>query len=268
MKISIITVCLNSADTVTDTLESVLSQTHRPLEYLIVDGVSTDGTLHIIEEYRSKFASADIDFSVISEKDKGIYDAMNKGIQSVSGEVVGIINSDDLYFSGDVLECVRDSFLSDQKPGLVYGIMSQIDGSGLETSAYRTNYDYYLLDYRRGSGGGQHPTVFVKKSLYERIGLFDIGIGLAADYDFLIRAKKSGAKFLAVNKIITKFRLTGATGSLSPISYLKYVQKVQLKNQLISPTQAKKDLLYTLMMERVFKFFARKIAKNFYWLLK
>ena len=120
MLISIITVCFNSEKTIRDTIESVLNQTYGEVEYIVVDGLSKDNTVQIANEYRQRFADKGYRYTVISEKDNGIYDAMNKGIRSASGEIIGIINSDDYFTSNDVVERFASAF-SNPDLDAIYG---------------------------------------------------------------------------------------------------------------------------------------------------
>jgi len=127
LKISIITVSYNSAMTIRDTIDSVLSQSYKNIEYIVVDGASKDSTMAIVNEYGDKISK------VVSEPDKGIYDAMNKGISFATGDVIGILNSDDFYESNDVVESVADSFSSSQDSQVVFGDVVFVNGDDLKT---------------------------------------------------------------------------------------------------------------------------------------
>ena len=171
MKISIITATFNSAATIRDTLESVKNQTYTNIEHIIVDGLSEDNTLSIVDEYPHIAR-------VISEKDKGIYDAMNKGITTATGEIIGILNSDDFYINNNVIEKVVNTFKSKEVDS-VYANLNFIE----PRSPYKiTRYWNAGVFSRKNmiSYGWQppHPTFFVKKSSYDKLGLFNLNFSL------------------------------------------------------------------------------------------
>ncbi len=179
MKISIITVCYNSVGTIEDTIKSVINQDYADLEYIIIDGGSTDGTLGIVGKYKDKIAK------VFSEPDKGIYDAMNKGIKLASGDIVGIINSDDFYADNKVLSKVAHSISTGADA--CYGDLAYVD---------RRDVSKQVRYWRAGSYNANklfrgwimpHPTFFVKKEIYERFGLFNLSFKIAADYELMLR---------------------------------------------------------------------------------
>lgn len=196
MRISIITVCLNSEKTIEQTIQSVVKQKDDEIEYIIVDGNSTDRTLEIIDKYKK-------DISVIvSEPDNGIYDAMNKGIFLASGEIIGIINSDDWYEPG-VFKIVKACF---QKSNVevVYGNMNLIYENGkLETLIPS---DIEKIRYEMEV---PHSTVFVRKEIYKKYGVFQLDYKIAADYELILRLYTKRVKFSYENKIFANFRLGG-----------------------------------------------------------
>ncbi len=181
MKISIITVCYNSSQTISRTIESVLAQKDVQLEYLIIDGASKDDTVQIAESYREQFAQKGFAYRIQSEPDKGIYDAMNKGISLAEGDVVGILNSDDYYASSDVLSCVLADF---ERSGAesVYGNLLYVKNG--------KPYRYWKSGKQKSFRFGwmpPHPAFFVKKSVYEKYGLFRLDCGINADYEIMLR---------------------------------------------------------------------------------
>jgi glycosyltransferase involved in cell wall biosynthesis len=178
MKISIITVCYNSALTIRDTFESVLNQTYSDIEYIVVDGNSNDETLFIIKEYEPRFNGK---IYWISEPDNGLYDAMNKGIQMATGKIIGILNSDDRYTNGSVLEIVHDQFDANNCQSL-YGDLFVIKGGKL--------CRYWRAGRQRSFKLGwmpPHPAFFLRKEIYEKYGLFRLDCGTAADYELMLR---------------------------------------------------------------------------------
>lgn len=198
MKVSIITVVYNGAKTIERTIQSVISQTYKNIEYIIIDGKSTDNTLEIIEKYRKYIAC------VVSESDKGIYDAMNKGILKATGEIVGIINSDD-YYESDAIEKVVDYFY-EAETDILYGKVKLIYENGY--IAVSDNLPLEQLNFKMII---QHPSVFVKRSLYKQYGAFDLRYSIAADYDFLLRLYNQGVKFCYVDDVIAAFDMTGTS---------------------------------------------------------
>lgn len=191
MKVSIITATYNSADTVRDTIECIQRQTYDQIEHVIVDGHSTDGTMEIIQSYRNKLGH------VISEPDDGIYDAMNKGIQLTSGDIIGILNSDDFYINDQVIEKVVQAF-DEHQVDSVYGDLQYVHPK--ETWRVVRNWKAGRFSRHRFLYGWMlpHPTFFVRRSVYEKFGYFNLSLSSAADYELMLRV-------LYKNKISTHY---------------------------------------------------------------
>lgn len=180
MKITIITVCFNSAATIEKSILSVLNQDYPFIEYIIIDGGSKDATLSVIDKYRDRIAT------VISEKDKGIYDAMNKGVLLASGDVVGILNSDDFYCSNNILSGVAQVFNSTEAEA-VYGDLSYVSNEN-ENKIVRTwQAGRYKKNSFKFGWMPPHPTFFVKRQVYQQYGSFNITLKSAADYELMLR---------------------------------------------------------------------------------
>lgn len=182
MKITIITVSYNSEKTITRTIESVLQQNHPHLEYIIIDGSSKDKTVDIAHSYEGKFKEKDITYKVLSEPDKGIYDAMNKGIALASGEIIGILNSDDRYVDENVLISVANAFESNSSLDTCYGNLLYVK----DEKPYR----YWKSGHPRTFKFGwmpPHPSFFVRTSVYEKYGFFRLDCGVNADYELMLR---------------------------------------------------------------------------------
>lgn len=203
--VSIITVAFNSEKTIAKTMESVLNQTYSKIEYIIVDGASTDRTVEIAESFRPKMEAKKICFRVISEPDKGIYDAMNKGIRLATGDIIGIINSDDWYEPGAV-ETVVKAFEEKNCDLLFANIrMHRADGSSFVKKArlrrFQTSRDW------------NHPTMFVKSSVYKAQPFRQRGIH--DDYGWYLQIRKKNAKIMILDQILANFRMGGASNHKS-----------------------------------------------------
>lgn len=183
MKISVITATYNSGATLRDTLESVLRQTHHDVEHLIIDGGSKDNTLDLVREYEPRYGGR---LRWISEPDRGIYDAMNKGIRMATGEVVGILNSDDFYTSDDVLESVARA-MSNPTVDAVYGDVHYVNEKDLNKCVrYYTSRPFHRSWMRFGFMPA-HPSFYCRKAIYEKYGAFDLSYKVAADFENLLR---------------------------------------------------------------------------------
>lgn len=183
MKISIITVTFNSAVTLRDTIQSVLTQSYPNIEYIIVDGASKDNTIDIFKEYESHFNGR---MRWISERDKGLYDAMNKGIRMAAGDIVGIINSDDFYHQTDVIAKVVEAF-QDRTIQAVYGDVRFVNPDNLDkTVRYYSSKNFSPKLFRYGFMPA-HPTFFTYREYFDEFGYYKTDYRIAADYELLIR---------------------------------------------------------------------------------
>ena len=187
MKVSIITVCYNSEVTIRDTIESVLEQSYLDIEYILLDGKSKDSTLRIINEYKDRI-------SVIkSEKDNGMYDAINRGIQISAGDLIGILNSDDVYKNANVISDVV-SLIQKENTDACYGDLIYVKRDDLSKLVRYWKSGKYKEGYFKYGWMPPHPSFFVKKECYERFGLFNLDVVSAADYELMLR-------FIHVNRI-------------------------------------------------------------------
>jgi glycosyltransferase len=206
MKLSIITVVYNNERTIKDAIESVIGQSYNNIEYVIIDGKSKDNTVSIIEEHENKLGY------FISEKDSGIYDAMNKGIKAATGDVIGILNSDDLYQSATVIESVMTQFIENPTLDIVYGDLVYVKSDNVDKVVRNWKSNSYYNNFFEEGNVPPHPSLFVKKNVYEEAGLFNLDFKLAADYEFMLRIfKKHNFESKYINKVIVKMRLGGAT---------------------------------------------------------
>jgi glycosyltransferase len=213
MKVTIITATYNSSATIEDTLRSVASQDHPTVEHVIIDGLSKDDTLVRVKQYPHVA-------QIVAEKDKGIYDAMNKGISMSTGEVIGILNSDDFYSSTSVLSKVADTF---QRTGCdaLYGDLVYVDKDNTERVVRYWKSGQYQEDAFKWGWMPPHPTFFVRRSLYEKYGLFNLDMKTAADYELMLRIIHKGkAKLAYIPEVLVKMR-TGGASNESLLSRLK-----------------------------------------------
>ena len=202
MKISIITVVWNNAKTIKDAISSVLNQSYKDIEYIIIDGASTDGTIEIVQSYGDKI-------KFISEKDNGLYDAMNKGIRMATGDVVGILNSDDFYASDKILQIVADEFLKGNIDS-VYANLEYIDANDPKRVIRYWRSKKYQEGLFRSGWHPAHPTFFVKKEIYEKYGVFDLSFKIAADYELMLRFfEKCKITSSYVDEVFVKMRIGG-----------------------------------------------------------
>jgi glycosyltransferase involved in cell wall biosynthesis len=206
IKVSIITVTFNSASTIADTMQSVGEQNYPLIEHIIIDGASKDNTLQIIKEFAHHI-------SVISEKDEGIYDAMNKGIRAAKGDIIGILNSDDVYMGPDVISTIVDVF-RDPAVQCCYADLQYVDYRNAKrvtriwrSGIYKPNSFYW-------GWMPPHPTFFVRKSVYEQHGLYNHNMRSAADYEMMLRLMVGHQlKAIYIPKIIVKMRTGGVSNA-------------------------------------------------------
>lgn len=183
MKITVITATYNSAQTLSDTIESVFRQTHKDIDYIIVDGASKDGTLDIIKQYEPKFEGR---LRYVSEPDRGIYDAMNKGIKMAEGEVIGLLNSDDFYTSDDVLEKISAAF-EETNVDAVYGDVHYVAQDDLKHCTRYYSSRAFRPRWMRLGFMPAHPSFYCKRSVYQEHGLYNLDYKIAADFEQLLR---------------------------------------------------------------------------------
>lgn len=209
MKISIITATYNSGATVADTMRSVLRQTHKDIEYWIIDGGSKDNTIDVVREYEPLFEGR---LHWISERDRGIYDAMNKGLQRVTGDVVGILNSDDYYTSDDALQTIVDAFVQDETLEATYGDIHFINDGEPDKCVRYYSSEIFSHKLLRWGYMPAHPSFYVRKKVYDEVGLFSLNYKIAADYDMMVRMYYCrGLKSKYIKKDFVTMRTGGAS---------------------------------------------------------
>ncbi len=203
MKVSVITVTYNSAETVEDTIKSVINQDYKDIEYIIIDGLSKDNTLEIVNKYNNKIAK------VISEKDHGIYDAISKGIKNATGDIVVALNSDDMYASNDVITKVVELFKSSHADA-VYGDLNYVDRFDTTKVIRKWKSGNYKKGHFLKGWMPPHPTFFVRNYCYQKYGSFNLSLRSAADYELMLRfIHKHEIKVAYLPQLIVNMRAGG-----------------------------------------------------------
>ena len=206
-KISIITVCYNSAKTIEDTILSVINQTYDNIEYIIVDGLSTDNTLEIVNKYSDKIAK------VVSENDAGLYDAINKGIGLAKGEIIANLNSDDFYIDNNVIADVVAK-MEEEKSDTLYADLYYVD----EIDTNKVVRNWVSGAYKKGAffkgWMPPHPTFFVRKSIYDNYGKFSLELKSAADYEIMLRfIHKHECSISYLPRVVVRMRIGGVSNA-------------------------------------------------------
>lgn len=203
MKFSVVTVSYNSVETIEETILSVLSQVGVEVEYVVIDGDSDDGTRQIIDRYRELISK------VVVESDEGIFDAMNKGISLCSGDIVSLLNSDDVFFSDHTLKGIQDEFI--EKPyvdAVLSSVVQERDGS---STRFLSSKSFSPWKMRFGFNP-PHPGVFYRRGVYGRCGGFDVSYRIAADYEFMVRTFcKANVDHACISSISVKMKEGGAS---------------------------------------------------------
>jgi glycosyltransferase involved in cell wall biosynthesis len=214
MKISIITVVYNNKETIQDAIDSILNQTYKNIEHVIIDGASTDGTVEIIKSYGDKITT------FVTEADEGLYDAMNKGIALATGDLVGILNSDDFYIDDNVIEKVVKVFQEKEVDSMFADLIFVSPNNLQKTIRY---YDSSKFNPSKFAYGWMpaHPTFFVKRKIYEKYGVFKTDYKIAADYELLVRfLEKYKISYYYLPLPIIKMRIGGVSTSGIKSNYI------------------------------------------------
>ena len=252
MKISIITVCYNSKKTIKDTLESVLKQTYKNYEYLIIDGLSKDNTIDIVKSYESKF---DGRLKIVSEKDNGLYDAMNKGINLATGDIIGIINSDDIIANENVFKEVVDNI--DDYDGIYSNLLMLDENLDKPYRLFKSSKVKKRLGWHM-----PHPTLYIKKDVYNKYGTFNTKYRLAADVDFMLRVINNNCKFKYYNGYFAYMRSGGA----STDGFKGYYKNFKETYHVLKENKVKLPLLANIIktFKVYFQIFRAKFVKKGY----
>ncbi|OMP31770.1 glycosyltransferase family 2 protein [Mangrovimonas sp. DI 80] len=207
MKVSIITATYNSEATIEGCIKSVLSQDYPNIEYIIIDGNSSDYTLSVVNAYKQRYS----DIIVISEPDNGIYDALNKGIKVATGDIVGFLHSDDFFNSENTIKNIVKEFSKGKVEG-VYGNLDYVNSKDSNKIVRHWKSLPFTKKLLNRGWMPAHPTVFLKKEVYDKLGLFNTKFKIAADYDMMLRVfSDESLRFKFLPEVITKMRVGGAS---------------------------------------------------------
>jgi len=250
MKISIITVCFNSEDTIRRTIESVASQDYHDIEHIIVDGKSTDNTLSIIEKYRKKSDK------IVSETDAGIYDALNKGIVNASGDIVGILHSDDVFYDSHVVSKIAEVFSRDRQRDAIYGDLLYVKNENSSKIIRYWKAGQYKRSKWRWGWMPPHPTFFCKKECFEKFGSYNLDFWGAADYELMLR-------FLYKNRILVSY---------TPIIITKMTvggqSNISLKNRLRANSEDRRAWKVNGFKGGAVASLCKPLRKSLQWILR
>lgn len=253
MKISLITVCFNSAGVIRSALDSVLAQKNADIDYIVVDGGSRDNTVDILKEYEFKFAGR---MRWISERDEGMYDAINKGVKMAKGDVIGILNADDRLEDEKTLAFLDSSF----EPGIdcIYGDIRFVRGESLKTVRYYSSKSWRPWMHNWGFMPA-HPSVYVRREVFERVGLYKLGYEISADFEWMVRVFcKEHVKARYLQRSIVTMRLGGRS-----TAGLKAMLRLNSENVRANRENGYFCMLPMMMPKYLFKIWGYVFRRNF-----
>lgn len=258
MKISIITATWNSSATLRDTMESVLSQTYSDIEHIIVDGGSSDNTMEIVRELEPRYLGH---LRYVSEQDKGIYDAMNKGIAMATGDIVGILNSDDFYTSDSILSAVVSAF-EDDDIDAVYGDIHYVQDDDLQKCTRYYSSKHFHRRWMRLGFMPAHPSFYCRKEIYEKYGGFNLSYKIAADFECLLRlifVHKIRLRYIPMDFVTMR---TGGASTSGLFSHKQILQDHQLafKDNGIYSNVPLESLRY---IYKIYEIIATKVSRKY-----
>lgn len=226
--VSVVTVVYNGVDHLEDCIQSVLGQTYENIEYIVIDGESTDGSVDIIKQYADQLAEW------VSERDEGVYDAMSKGIRRANGDIVGLVNADDFYEPETARIVAETHELHPES--IITGAMRRVMDDG-STYTLRKNLSTSYLDKTiRYTMPVNHPATFVPATVYQELGLFDTELSILGDYEFVCRAYQQNVPFVFVDQVLSNMRVGGlSSGANNVLKRAQERYKVRQKHEMVSP---------------------------------
>ncbi len=235
MKVSVITATYNSEKTLPMTMESVLAQTHRDIEHIIVDGGSIDATVKIARNYADKYGEREL--KIISEPDQGIYDAMNKGLALATGDIVGILNSDDFFTTPKVIERIETVFNENPTLDAVYGDICYVDPEDIHRVVrYYSSESFRRWKMKMGFMPA-HPSFYCRRKVYDKLGNFDLDFKIAADFENLLRLIYRGrisTQYIPMNFVTMRTGGASTRGFISHKDIMRDHFKAYKKNGVTS----------------------------------
>ena len=243
MKISIITVSFNSSKTIINSINSVNNQNYKNIEHIFIDGNSDDGTFELIKKYstRSKI--------VISEPDEGLYDAMNKGIKIATGDIIGILNSDDIFSSTTIISIIADAFKRN-KCDILYGNINYINNENKNVRYWKSSK--FIKGTFKNGWHPPHPSLFIKKDVYHNYGNFDISLKISSDFDLMLRFfEKSNNKCFYLDETIVSMMIGGRSNTINGIIKGSKEIKLAFTKNKIKPAYL---YLFNRYMNKIFKY--------------
>lgn len=251
--VSIITVSYNSVNTISDTIKSVLAQTYSEIEYIIIDGCSTDGTINLVRSYGERISK------FISAKDNGLYDAINKGIQVATGDIVGVLHSDDFFYNNLVVEKIARAFEEIEIDAVIGDIQFVDPVDSLKIVRYFSSRKFNLAKFRFGYMP-PHPSFYIRRELHEKLGYYKTDYKIAADYELVLR-------FLLIRKIKYRYlempfvsmRSGGVSNKSigSNITLNREIARACRENGIYTNYL----LIYSKYITKVFEFFGKKVTR-------
>jgi glycosyltransferase involved in cell wall biosynthesis len=253
MKFSIITVCYNSEKTIEDTIQSVLSQTYTEIEYIIIDGCSNDNTMLVVNRYKDKISK------ILSEPDLGIYDAINKGIKISTGDIVGILNSDDKFSNNNIIEIISNTFSTNSFIDIVIGNVVFIDSkNNIKRSYSAKNWtpDKFIWGFMP-----PHPSFYCKRIHYDNFGYYRTDFKIGSDYELLIRFFKiNNLRYKYIDIVMVMMKLGGV--STRGFSSLFKINKEILVACKINGLRTNYFMIYSKYFFKFFEFFKYNYADS------
>ncbi|MFN5422762.1 MAG: glycosyltransferase family 2 protein [bacterium] len=249
IRVSIITICRNAESTIESTIQSVLAQTHPNIQYIIVDGLSTDSTMSVVSKYQDKISV------VVSEKDKGLYDALNKGISLADGDVIGVVHADDVLASNDIISVISDEFVKDHSLMSVIGDIAFVNERGKQVRYYSSrSWNPSLFRYGMMP---PHPSFYCRRQLFEQYGVYRTDFKIGSDYELLLRFLSiHWISFRYVSRLFVLMKPGGI--STSGISSFLTINKEIMRASRMHKIKTNYLFVFSRYLVRIFQFFPLK----------